>query len=325
MDPILTPIFVGPFAEELKRFLEQKRALGYKYGIESWMLKDFDRYTKEKDCHESNLSEEVIVEWAKKRPNETSGKTSYSRYSLMRQLGLFLVHNGKIDVFVPELPRKPPSGFAPYIFTHGEIKKLFSVLDSWDTDGHRSDIFNAMPVLFRMIYGCGLRISEALDLLNDDVDLDVGTIHIINSKFMKERLLPMSDSLLAVCRKYVAKKEPSEKNDFFFQQRNGTQFTRRRIYSYFRQAIFECGIPHKGRTASVRVHDLRHTFAVHSLNKLEKENIDVYAALPSLSAYMGHSNLSSTSTYLRLTAEVFPDILQQVEQYFNMDNKEKNI
>ncbi|MCM1062013.1 MAG: hypothetical protein NC452_17235 [Eubacterium sp.] len=78
----------------------------------------------------------------------------------------------------------------------------------------------------------------------------------------------------------------------------------------------EIGIKHNNRGENPRVHDLRHTFAVHSLQKLEAQGIDLYAELPILSAYLGHSGIKSTEKYLRLTSMVFPEIAEKINHSF---------
>ena len=77
------------------------------------------------------------------------------------------------------------------------------------------------------------------------------------------------------------------------------------VYNRFRDALWHCGIAHKGRGYGPRVHDLRHTFAVRSMQKLKKSKSDIVTTLPYLSAYLGHCNMSATQIYLHLTAECY--------------------
>ncbi len=201
--------------------------------------------------------------------------------------------------------------FIPYIFTHDEIKALFHVLDSLKTPSHsgsprRKDI---IPILFRLLYCCGLRVSEAVKLKGEDVDLENGVLTIKNSKFGKTRYVPLSFETASMCREYAKTRLiGKDGEDWFFAAPDGGHYNIRSIYSMFRQYLWDAGISHGGKGQGPRVHDLRHTFAVHCLQKWVADGEDITTALPRLSAYMGHTDFSATERYLRLTAEVYPEI-----------------
>ena len=310
------PIFRGPFADYLQRFLEQKRALGYKYAVESWVLGNFDNYTLNNYPDAVKLEFEMVNTWAAHRPNEIGNKSSNNRYVMMRQFASFIIGCGG-DADMPDPCRRKSCGFVPYIFTHQQIIQMFSILDSWSNEKRKSSIFKVLPTLFKILYCCGLRVSEAINLTISRVDLTMGTLFITGAKYDKERLLPMSKTLLTECGDYINHfRKNAGKDELLFCNDNNVAYTNRRVYEYFRILLRECGISHGGKSAGPRVHDFRHTFAVHSLMNWARQGVDVNVALPYLSTYLGHNTLSSTSQYLRLTAEIFPEILQQVEEYF---------
>jgi site-specific recombinase XerD len=308
------PIFIGPFADYLHRFLGQKRAIGYKYVIESWELGEFDRYMLAYYPNATTLELDMINDWASHRPNEIGNKSSNNRFTVMRQFASFLLGCG-CYADMPDSCKRRIHAFTPYIFTHHQISQMFAVLDSWSKEKRTSPVFKILPLLFRTLYCCGLRISEALNLTVGKVDLEKGNLLITDSKYGKERLLPMSSTLLTLyCGYFGIFKKHDTKDEFLFCINGKTAISRRTIYTHFRKLLWECGISHNGQ--GPRIHDFRHTFAVHSLVNWTRQGIDINVALPYLSTYLGHSNLSSTSQYLRLTAEVFPEILQQVEDHF---------
>ena len=142
-------------------------------------------------------------------------------------------------------------------------------------------------------------------------------LHIWDSKFQKDRMIPMSQTLTSVCIAY-SKNCNSGKLPYayFFSPNGNRRYSAQTIYNRFRDVLFICGIPHRGKGKGPRLHDLRHTFAVHSLQQLAENGEDLYTVLPILSEYMGHSSVSATQYYLRLTAEVFPDIMEMVEEKF---------
>lgn len=98
-------------------------------------------------------------------------------------------------------------------------------------------------------------------------------------------------------------------DEYFFVSPNGTFCRAGSVYCWFRKVLANCGIQHIGKHQGPRVHDLRHTFAVHSLMKMAKSGHDLYYTLPILSTYMGHKSIGATERYVRLTAEMYPELL----------------
>jgi len=102
--------------------------------------------------------------------------------------------------------------------------------------------------------------------------------------------------------------------DFYFRKKNGTSLTRDWIYEVYRKLLWKAGISHGGKGKGPRLHDMRHTFCVHTLTKQVKNSVDLYTALPILSAYLGHSSVGATQRYVRLTAEAYPELIEKVSQ-----------
>jgi len=299
--------YVGVFAEQLANFLAVKQALGFAYTTEAAELLRFSRFTVTWGVNEPILTREVVQAWNARRPHEGL-RNNGRRVSVLRQFSLYLNTLGA-DVYVA-----PPHGhirhctFTPYIFTHDEVERIFTYSDRLYP--HRGSAMPyVMPVLLRLLYGCGLRISEAVRLSNQDVDLQGGVLAIKNSKCGKDRQLPMAPSLLGICRAYSAAiHRRSSGSDYFFMKANHQPITRDNVYRRFREILWATGISHGGKGVGPRLHDLRHTFAVHSLKRAVDRQLDVYCALPVLSSYLGHASVTATEQYVRLTAEVFPEI-----------------
>lgn len=168
-----------------------------------------------------------------------------------------------------------------------------------------------------MLYGCGLRISEALFLKVSDVNLKDGILTVTKSKFNKSRLVPMSVSLTKICSDYAEKMHFSIKdNGYFFPAPDKGRYNRNVIYKGFKHLLKEAGIVRIGYASGPRLHDLRHTFAVHSLEKMVAEGSDIYCSLPILCAYLGHKGIESTEKYLRLTKESFSSITSPLETLY---------
>lgn len=206
--------------------------------------------------------------------------------------------------------------YVPYIFSEKELKSIFTICDSFTVSSVSPNRHLILPLLFRILYGCGLRISEALNLKLNDVDLKQGTLFIRNTKFGKERIVPMDETLTERCRLYADKVHHFEScNTFFFMSPYGGRYKEGTIYKLFRGILWKAGISHSGR--GPRLHDIRHSFSVHCLKKWVLNDEDLTNLLPYLSSFLGHVDLRGTQHYLRLTADLYPKIIASVEQNFS--------
>jgi integrase len=216
---------------------------------------------------------------------------------------------------MPVNPAK--NSFTPYIFTNKAMATIFRTCDNLRCyDRRMSTIQFIIPAIIRLLYGTGLRISEAVSLRNRDVDLEKRSIHIRKSKNGEERLVPLSNTLTEVLKQYLYYRDQMpvpnvcDVNGFFFVSPNGTYCRAGTVYAWFRRVLAKSGIPFQGDSKGPRVHDLRHTFAVHSLVKMAKSGMDLYYSLPLLSVFLGHKSLGATEHYVRLTSEMYPNILK---------------
>lgn len=211
--------------------------------------------------------------------------------------------------------------FIPYIFSHEQINNLFRTCDTMCTPLKimRYKLF-AIPALLRLLYGTGLRVGEAIALKISDIDLKNGLILISQSKNNQQRIVPVNQSLKEVLIQYYNERkrlpllEKNNKDDYFFISPSGIRLKGDDVYNWFKKALKLCDIPHIGRYKGPRVHDLRHTFAVHSLKAQVDAGVDIYCALPILSVFLGHKNLKGTEQYVRLTQEMFPDVIQMEDK-----------
>ncbi|QRN03488.1 tyrosine-type recombinase/integrase [Legionella sp. MW5194] len=172
-----------------------------------------------------------------------------------------------------------------------------------------------------MLYSCGFRLGEVLNLRLGDVDLAQGVITVHKAKHDKDRLVPLALDMVERLRVYseqVAKIILEKRTDgaFFFPSSEQTAWCLSGIYYLFRQLLHQCGIPHGGRGKGPRIHDLRHTFAVHRLIQWYEEGADLNAKLPLLVAYLGHQDFTGTQKYLHLTAELFPNLTDRMNKQF---------
>lgn len=310
----ITPItMTGVFAPLADSFIEFKRAQGYKYYSEAKVLSRFCKFAEGYNLDEPTLSKELVAEWTSPREGEAK-KSRMHRISSVKQFGEYLEKLGHKSALPPKQFRYNTGTFTPYIFTHEEITKLFQAADTVRPIAQSRNMHEVLPVLFRLLYSCGLRVSEAVGLFCKDVDLEKGILTIREAKNGRDRLIPVAESLLDLLQRYRSDIIPwATDDDYFFMAPDRTILSPNTVYGRFRRILWDAGIPYGGKGNGPRLHDMRHTFAVHTLQQWVKSGEDLTAMLPVLSVFMGHADLRATSRYLRLTAEVYPDVVRQVE------------
>ncbi len=302
-------VFTGPFKDYCYRYVGYKRDLGFSFGESSlYLLKNMDDYFKQYNISSPVLTKNMVEDFVSHRDAE-SVRTQHMRMSLIRQFSLFMNRIG-FDFFVFPYELIPiPKTFTPYIFTHDEIEQIINIVDNLTYIPQSKFYHLIYPMLFRMLYGCGLRINEALSLKKTEVDLVNGTLTITKAKSGTSRLVPMSWSLTDYCRHYAAKMGfDMSIEGYFYPSRDTGRYNRTPVYVKLKQFMKKAGIFSDG-SVGPRVHDIRHTFAVHALEKMIKDGQDVYCTLPVLSTYLGHRGIESTEKYLRLTEAAYASII----------------
>ena len=304
-------------AEAITAVVAEKRAVGYKYASEEKVLARFAAF-----CHvdfpgldaPSRASVEAWVATAHARGVKPA--TLNTLVAPVRELARWLGRRGVPAYVLPAgaLPR--PARYVPHIYTDDELAALFTQTDRCSFCSAVPFRHLVMPVLFRTIYACGLRASEARLLRVDDVDLDTGVLQIRDAKGGKDRQVPLSEPLRARLADYHAQVAGRTGGEWFFPGANGRPLTLGNVDKNFRRFLWQARISHGGRGHGPRVHDLRHVFAVNNLRACFARGDDVGAFLPVLQAYMGHSSPDDTAYYLRLTAESYPHITAQIQRVF---------
>jgi len=304
----------SPLAEIITRYVVEKRAIGYRCEEEARILRRLDCFLTTQGLASPELPRELVRQWLAKTPHEHP-RTQAARAGLTRQLARFMADRG-LPAYVPPPVRLEIArlDFTPHIFTREQIQALLACVDRLPASPRSPRRHLVMPELFRVLYGCGLRISEAVKLAVTDVDRDQGVLLVREGKFGKDRLVPVSAGLAERLRRYAtALDRERDLGQAFFPKQDGRHYNKRTVYGVFRWLLREAGISHGGRGRGPRLHDLRHTFAVHRLEDWYRQGANLAAKLPVLSAYMGHQSLAGTQRYLRLTPALFPDVVASVE------------
>jgi integrase len=309
--------YSGPLACMISEYIELKRALGYTYIAEAKAFRRFDEFTKGFDIPNGTLPKNVVLEWTQKRSREKP-LTQKKRVNAVRCFSKFMQGRGYKAYVPPSPPKQSADPYIPYIFSEKEIMLLLALADEYRPTLLSPNLDKTVPIAFRILYGCGLRCSELVNLRIRDIDTERCLLTIREGKFRKDRLVPMAPSLANQCAEYIVSVNAGcGGDDFFLRSPYGRQYSVQAPYYWFRELLYHAGIPHGGKGKGPRLHDLRHTFAVHCLKRWNLQGKNVYALLPALSAYMGHCDLRGTQIYLRLTPDLFPHIAKAMDNFFN--------
>jgi len=300
----------------MEQFVQQKQACGYRYGEQAHLLARFDRFLCDEALSQCELPRSISRKWLAKQRHESSS-THQHRLGIVRQFAMYMCRLGyPADVPDRSLTAKCADSFSPRILTPAQIQQLFHAVDQLTPTARAPLRHLIMPEVFRLLYGCGLRLGEVLHLRVADVDLDRGVLTVREAKFGKDRLVPPALPLVQRLQKYAAGMGDRSSDAYFFPSPSGGPWSLSAVYWRYRELLLRCGIAHAGRGKGPRVHDLRHAFACHTLLRWCREGADLDAKLPVLATYMGHQSLAGTQRYLHLTTELFPEITVRANAAF---------
>lgn len=315
-------VYSSVFREELYDYTELRKSQGFRdRGI--GVLHRLDKYLISEKVTEKTLTPTIVDGFlAAYRPGH-SASTMVNYASYCSGFAKYIQSIG-FAAFTPEYI-KPSSNYTPYIFSEEELANIFSAADNLKTLGNteKSNLTKVQfPMLLRLLYGCGLRLGEALSLRLFDVDFNDGFLRVLNAKGNRDRLVPMEQTLSDILKRYC---------DLFLSGADSTHYlfagkckndAEYRSLTWadkcFKRVLQEVGICAQSLTGSRRgvcLHCLRHTFAVSSFRRQDLAGVDNYRNTPSLSIYLGHVKLTGTEKYLHMTAENSKDIIATTNQY----------
>jgi integrase len=295
--------FSSAFAPKLEAMLEYRAARGYKEKSYLHSLNKFDKFCFINFPNIDGLTNEIVHAWLDSEVSEESSLAAPA--TVIRQLGKYLAAVGENAYILPERFTPKKSKFTPHIFTDKELSLVFSEIDKLKPNKKEPFLSEISPVLFRLIYTCGLRPNEGRELKRENVNFDTGELLITNTKHAKERIVVMSDDMLKMCRAYdIARNVFGGNSIYFFPANDGGTFTSTQIANIFTKAWTRAVCSAENPVPrSIRVYDLRHRFASACLNRWLDEGRDLMVMLPYLRAYMGHNTLSETAYYIHLLPE----------------------
>lgn len=311
------PRFRSHFADRIAGFLDLKRAVGCheRYGFT--ILRDFDQFLVTHG-EEGPITSALLLRWRDSRP--ALGRSSRrGRWIVIRQFCRY-VQRYVPETYVPDpiMGWMPRTTFRPRIVLPDEMKTLLGAVADVCPGARWSLRPHTYRALLVLLYTTGLRISEALHLRVNDVDLCERVLVVRETKFYKSRFVPFSDGLLAVIRDYQRERlhllGPPARDAPFFPAKHGGHYAKSSINDVWQDLLRHTGL--RGDTGrNPRVHDLRHSFATLRLAAWYREGADVESMLPLLATYLGHASVAGTYHYLTILPETLLAASEQFRRY----------
>lgn len=293
----------GPIIDDM---LNIRHRSGLQLQFIGFFLDDFDAFCLREYPDANLLTKEIAETWIH-ISNSPSLHHMARRVLTMKHLGEYQQSLG-LKAYVPNYRIKRPKAEEPHLFSDEQLERFFETVDTQlvptETYPYKDTMF---PVLFRLIYCCGLRCSEACKLKVKDVDFQKGTISIYQAKGMKDRELPISDDLLDLLFRFdrYYQKKFSDRIYFFQPSPAREHMTSGDVSKVFVALLKKAhlyDVPGKRFT----VHGLRHLFAVQNIKKCSDAGEDFYNWIQYLCRYMGHKHIRYTLYYLHITSQLFP-------------------
>jgi len=308
-------IFRSYLSMQFTEYLKVKRATGRIYGHQETMLRMLDNFL---DDNQYQLTHNSFQEWI----NSLSHLHSTTQCHYYQQIRQFCEYMQRTDVniFVPQRRFEPlitPSRM-PAILDKKDILKLIKSTDTLFENDRWPLRRLTFRVIITILYCCGLRVGEIVRLNIGDVDIKNGVLTIRDTKFFKSRFVPMSEPVTQLLAEYLKRKkdlqQPGDFNSPLFYSSRRRRYFIGTIKQTVKNLISNC-CQKNIHNRSVRVHDLRHTYAIHRLIEWYENGEDVQAKLPILSQYLGHSEIGNTQRYLSLIPELSGTAMKQYKTY----------
>jgi len=313
---------INPFRSSLKDYLysyfQFMQGLGYKYGTNLSLLKNFDRFLVREGINSlCEINRAFILSWI----NHHSYLSPFTKTLLLSQVRSFFKYLQRVEVitFNPAQGIIPPKvkKYSPYIYTVEQILRILGEARNM----HRNHPYENLThyTIIYLLYALGLRISEALNIRLKDINLEERTIFIYKGKFGKERLIPFSEKVKQKLEEFLMRRgkkyPPQSQEEPLFMSRYRKAYSKLTIEAHFRALTCNLGLRVKGKNPP-RLHDFRHSFAVHRLYKWYQEEKDVLNKLPLLSIYMGHVDIESTQVYLTISNALLKEANKRFQEKF---------
>lgn len=305
-------------SQAVEQYILHKRSLGAGFRSEACQLRAFVKAIGDCDMH--LVRPELVLRFL-----EGTGSVTSFWFSKYRTLNVFyryaLAREYCLSCPLPLSVPQKPEPFEPYIYTNRDIEQLIDAADALRERYYfgRGIEPQTIRTLLLLLYGTGLRISEALSLTLSDFDTDASVLTIRQTKFFKSRSVPIGPDLNGVLHRYIDRqwsRRLCTEATPLLGSRKGVPLTRQMAELVFKRLRQQAGVYRsKDARYQPRLHDFRHTFAVVRLVTWYREGKNVQRLLPHLSTYLGHGEVSATQRYLTMTTELLQQASLCFERY----------
>jgi site-specific recombinase XerD len=300
-------------AGPIQNFINLRRLSGTDYQSQAQLLGYFDRFVFEQKLCEPRITPQITDRYQQSLLH-LAPRTRCNRFCVVKQLCEYLARSDSLG-YVPEPLKVLPSQGAhqPYIYSKSELQALLAAASELPPENSLRP-YTYRPLL-GILYSTGIRIGEAFSLNLEHFYSAEQQLYIAEGKFRKARWVPLSASACRALEQYLQKRlqiRPHSPDSSLLLNNRSRRLRHCTVNQTFRNLLRQCGIHHSRQTGP-RIHDIRHTFAVHRLLAWYRDGEDVNARLPWLATYMGHVDIHSTQVYLRAT----PELIEEVDRRFH--------
>jgi integrase len=299
-------------------YVSGKQSMGMVFETEATILRAFVKQLREGVAVQTVTSQDV---WRYLGGRNGRPVTAFwhRKYDVLSGFWRFAIQRGYTDRYpVPIHRAKKPAPFVPHIYSYEELKRLLAGVTTYQQKWLKLEPITFRSVLL-LLYGAGLRCNEALRLACKDVNLDDATLTIRETKFYKTRRIALSSHLRSLMHAYDSdrRQQGHLRSDSapFFTYKNGAPVARFVMEDAFLRLRAHVGVKRQNARYQPRLHDLRHTFAVHRLTAWYRAGADVQRLLPALSTHLGHISIRNTQQYLTMTPELLAEASLRFEGY----------
>lgn len=308
--------FHSCLAPKIQTFIKLRQLSGSSYHSQAKLLGYFDHFLVQEKIREPRVSRQITDKYQQSLSHLT-WRVKSNRLSVVRQFCQYLSRTDPL-VYVPEALRTitPRAAHQPYIYSETEIEALLASASGLSPPSSLRP--QTYRTLLGLLYSTGIRIGEALALNLKDFLSTEARLYIAEGKFHKARWVPLSASTCRALNDYVesrVQRTPCSLDSALFLNERRRRLHHVMVNQTFHRLLEQCAIAHHKRSRP-RIHDLRHTFAVHRLLAWYRDGANVNARLPWLATYMGHVDIASTHVYLHPTAELLQEVNSRFRSHY---------
>ena len=312
-----TCLFRSPLAPRLQGFLETRYARR-RSGISSQkILLSLDHFLTGELKPGQPISRQVVERWIESMAH-LSPNTRINRLSVLRRFCRYLSYFDPRTCIIHQSFSPRRTRPAPHIYSRQDVCRIMAAARQLGPAGSLRPVVVAN--LIGLLYTTGLRIGEALSLTLRDIDLKRRVIEVREGKFSKSRYAPISPSTTRQLTKYLRQRRDAGFSTAptapVFLNIIGNRHGHPGFVTLFLELLRSIGLRGPKGQRGPRIHDLRHTFAVHRLLAWYRQGANLAAKLPLLSTYLGHSTITGTEIYLQATAQLLECAGQRFHAHF---------